>query len=127
MKRSPLQRKTPLNRGTSQLKRSWIKKKSNRNAIPQESRDAVSLRSNGECETAKPFMSPGQEIKLGRYMWNWCEGSAIALHHIERRRTGNHTPDNLLHVCKACHLHIHLNPAWAYDNGYMKRIGKLNV
>lgn len=49
-----------------------------------------------------------------------CTYKAEEIHHIKLRRFGDHTPKNLLHVCKACHIYIHNNPSKSYERGWLK-------
>lgn len=49
-----------------------------------------------------------------------CNGQAEQLHHRQMRsQGGEHTVENLIHVCHACHLYFHQNPGVSYDHGYL--------
>ncbi|TMB81329.1 MAG: HNH endonuclease, partial [Chloroflexi bacterium] len=41
----------------------------------------------------------------------WCQGKSkdpiLNVHHIESRKTGGDSPDNLITLCETCHDHIH--------------------
>jgi hypothetical protein len=41
----------------------------------------------------------------------WCQGKSkdpiLNVHHIESRKTGGDSPDNLITLCETCHTHIH--------------------
>lgn len=41
----------------------------------------------------------------------WCQGNSndpiLNVHHIESRKTGGDSPDNLITLCETCHDHIH--------------------
>jgi len=41
----------------------------------------------------------------------WCQGNSndpiLNVHHIESRKSGGDSPDNLITLCKTCHDHIH--------------------
>lgn len=41
----------------------------------------------------------------------WCQGTSkdviLNVHHIESRKTGGDSPDNLITLCKSCHTHLH--------------------
>lgn len=51
-----------------------------------------------------------------------CTGRATQRHHILRRsRGGGDEVENTTDACFNCHEHIHRNPAWAYENGWLKR------
>jgi hypothetical protein len=71
------------------------------NAIPTASRTAVAARSGGRCE--------------------WClVAEATDLHHLVARRTRDHSPENLIHLCRTHHSRAHANPAWAREVGLMR-------
>lgn len=46
-----------------------------------------------------------------KHTCQWCKGkskdSVLNVHHIESRRTGGDSPDNLITLCKTCHNKIH--------------------
>jgi len=46
-----------------------------------------------------------------RHVCQWCQGKSndpiLNVHHIESRKTGGDSPDNLLTLCKTCHDLIH--------------------
>lgn len=107
-------KRSPLKRSTKPIKRSPLKRRKNKNEIPQESRDAVALRSRDRCEFY--FLDTD-------HTFNDCKRIGTDLHHIEKRRGRNHSPENLLNLCREHHDYIHANPAWAYDNNYMKKMG----
>ena len=53
-----------------------------------------------------------------------CTGYGIHLHHVVRRAQGGHnSPDNLLHVCNACHSAIHHSPEKARECGFLRSRG----
>lgn len=73
-------------------------------------REAVRERSGGTCEAATER----------------CTRIAVHVHH-KAGRVGPdpHHPDRLLHVCLACHDHIHRNPEESYEAGWMlRRLGR---
>ncbi len=112
-RRTPMKRGKPLARGTTELKRTELKRGTT--PIPKVGRkgkaDAVSLR------RARPLV----EDRSG----GWCEfrirpvctGEAQHIHH---RQTGhaNHHPDALAHICFACHTAAHLDPD-RYEKGWL--------
>lgn len=51
-----------------------------------------------------------------------CAGRAVHRHHRRIRAQGG-TDDaaNTADLCGACHEHIHRNPAWAYEHGWLRR------
>jgi 5-methylcytosine-specific restriction endonuclease McrA len=76
--------------------------------IPAKVRAEVLERSQGLCEIAH-----GPHIHRADH-----------LHHVlMRSQGGKHTADNLLAVCSEAHRTIHLNPALAYERGWLKRSG----
>jgi 5-methylcytosine-specific restriction endonuclease McrA len=49
-----------------------------------------------------------------------CQGRAQHMHHVVlRSRGGSNDLSNLRAVCTACHDHIHANPRWATEHGFM--------
>lgn len=67
--------------------------------------DIAKGRSGGRCEAGAPG----------------CQWQASHVHHIAGRRIPDpHHPDNLLHVCEACHTHIHGHPEESRRNGWMR-------
>lgn len=53
-----------------------------------------------------------------------CTGRAEHAHHRRMRsHGGSDDPSNLVALCGACHDHIHLNPAWSYEHGWLLRAG----
>jgi len=54
-----------------------------------------------------------REYVLARdgHLCQWCKGKSkdtiLNVHHIERRKTGGNSPDNLLTLCETCHTLIH--------------------
>ena len=98
MKRTPLNRKSPLRRTP------FFRKPAKKSQVPPEIRDAVTARSGGLCE------------------WPSCPNPATDLHHKQMRsQGGKHTVDNLAHLCRGCHDRIHANPAQSYEAGWLIR------
>ena len=102
-------RRTPLKRGRSQLKRSRLNQRSAktkaRHAPGSEYNQAkadVRVRSGGRCE-----------IVAGTF----CTGVAHDPHH--RFPHGSDTAVNLLDTCRPCHDWVHAHPAVSYDNGWL--------
>lgn len=48
-------------------------------------------------------------------------GQATEIHHIQGRGENYLNEGTWLAVCHECHMYIHANPAWAYEQGYMER------
>lgn len=112
-------KRTPLKRGTTELKRTPIKRtamkrhrsasnlRSRNNKIPSSVRKAVVERSQARCEAT--------------YIIHDCAYIAVHMHHILLRSLGGkHTVDNLLHVCAPAHEAIHAKPAVSYELGYLR-------
>ena len=83
---------------------STIIPKSNTNQITVATRKQVHERSEGLCEAKT----------------NACTKYAEHIHHIKLRRSKDHSLDNLLNVCNACHTYIHLNPSKSYEAKWLK-------
>jgi hypothetical protein len=95
--KTPLRRKTPL-RNRHQGPKQYTKV-----------RGWVRDRAGGMCEAR----IDGVCIDRGEHA-----------HHLLRRSQGG--PDdmgNLIWVCAPCHGHIHANPAWAVENGLLRKRG----
>lgn len=111
MRRSAPLRRTPLRRGTSQLKRSRLNpvgKKAKREASDlARFRLAVAMRSGGWCEVNTPSCAPGRH-----------EGTQ-AHHRLMRSQGGTHDVENGLWVCSPGHLYVHANPAESYERGWL--------
>lgn len=70
----------------------------------EAAKPTVLLRSGGFCEARTPV----------------CTGFGQHVHHKAGRvGKGVNKPEMLLHVCFACHSHIHGNPAESYEHGWM--------
>lgn len=73
--------------------------------MPPVVAEAVEDRAEGMCEALIPGV---------------CNGRAEQLHHRQMRsQGGQHTVENLGHICHRCHDHIHKHPAWAYGAGWL--------
>src|SRR6266700_5402300 len=46
-----------------------------------------------------------------KHQCQWCQGKSkdpiLQVHHIESRKTGGDSPDNLMTLCEMCHDHLH--------------------
>lgn len=49
-----------------------------------------------------------------------CSTHELEAHHIQKRRFGNHSPENGLGCCPSCHLKIETNPKWAKEQGHSR-------
>lgn len=108
----PLERRTPLRAQPRRIGLSPVplaRARRRRPDIPSKARKAVKARSGGWCEA---------QIAAAA-----CSGRAHHMHHRRRRRFGDHTPENLLHVCWRCHRWIHGNVTWSLDRGYLLGAG----
>lgn len=102
MKRTPLVRRTPLKR--SPLRRARQSQKRKRpTGFTEGTKALVRRRSANQCEARSEA----------------CTHKAAHFHHRKLRRFGDHSEENCLHVCSACHLRIHDNPEIAYVMGWM--------
>lgn len=51
-----------------------------------------------------------------------CEWCGQHMHHRKlRSQGGEHTAENILFVCAACHHHLHMNTASSYERGLLVR------
>ncbi len=99
MKRTPLARRTPLQR------RSPLRSRGHR--IPRGIRQEVLDRANGRCEARI------REV---------CTIRAEHVHHLRpRSQGGKDDPAILVALCASCHGHVHRNPAWSYEHGWLWR------
>jgi hypothetical protein len=74
----------------------------------------VDQRSHGMCEAPLVWQD-----RFG------CEGQAVVHHHLLRRRSDvDDAPDNLAHLCLACHRAVHDNTGIAYEHGLLRRSGR---
>jgi hypothetical protein len=104
VKRSPLRRKTRLQSRTQLARHTGLRR---RRRDLGAARTAVRERAGGRCEAAIEGV---------------CTGSGAHAHHVLRRSQGGpDTPENLLWLCPPCHGHIHENPAWATEQGLLRR------
>jgi hypothetical protein len=112
----PLQRKTPMPRGTVGLRRTELARGSGlkrgksarlraREADLPAARDALRDRSGGVCE------------------WPGCTEPATDPHHrcIADRERGVHDPDRMADLCAGHHRHVHANPKQSYRDGWLIR------
>ena len=109
MKRTELKRKTPLKAKAVSLARTPMKRAKSRkqkrdDAELVRTRPLVLERSQGRCEA--------------RFVV--CTGIGQHVHHRQLRRTADHRPVNLLHVCLACHDYGHKLSS-RYDIGFLVR------
>jgi len=75
--------------------------------IPTKVRKALAERSGGWCE-----------VRVAEV----CVTRAVHAHHKRRadRPDDNHHEDRMLHCCFPCHHFLHLNPALAYQEGWLE-------
>lgn len=65
-------------------------------------------------ETREAVSSRSRNCEIGT-----CTELATDMHHRQRRREGNHTPANALHLCRAHHSWVHAHPAQARASGWI--------
>lgn len=115
--RKPLPRRTPLNRGTSQLKRTGFARKV---YVPGESKPKSGFKpkrlvrspewtayklANGKCELIGKF-PPGHEV-FNAPDWLW-QKKYDEIHHIMHGQAGRiDIPTNMIRICKPVHNWIH--------------------
>lgn len=100
----------PLPRGDKPMKRTAITKKPSKKKVDYEKElndltPELLKRSRGMCEARVSAQ---------------CSGRAEHRHHRKvGRRKGSNTIENLLHLCHACHSHIHLHVTESRELGYL--------
>lgn len=78
-----------------------------RQATLLEATEALIEWTGGRCQAQIPWV---------------CSGPGVVAHHRRRRSQGGSDDlSNLILLCDACHGHIHAEPAWAADAGYLLR------
>lgn len=119
---SVIQRRTPLKRGTSQLKRTPLRKVSKKRA------------KDGKIYSAKRkaflIAHPVCEVwlyQIGGITLDQLRGTHIdappstEVHHMAKRTGSNYLDESTwLAVCRENHIRIHENTAWARANGFLK-------
>lgn len=122
MKRSPLQRRTPLARGTSQLRRTqFVDHNVSRRQIVQ-AKFARAVRSQagdrGLCQGCPLIIPADQHATVDPFdLWHPGEHA----HHVTpKSRGGPNDPSNGAWVCARAHRWIHDNPAEAERLGLLK-------
>lgn len=134
MKRSPLQRKTPLKRGLSQLRRTPLKKKPSKGLRPrskkraaQESvyrkKAALFLQKHTHCKVCQDLGMTGAILELDTPNYRGIfqiPTPATEVHHMGRRH-GKWLLDERfwLPVCNPHHLFIEQHGDWAREHGYL--------
>lgn len=77
-------------------------KKASRVALLEE----LLMRCHGACEIASPV----------------CTGRGVHVHHALRKSQGGRdVPEHTRLTCGPCHLHLHANPAEAFERGWLLR------
>lgn len=99
-RKTPLKRNTPIRTRSKLLRRTrtrdWIKVKRH-----------VLDRADHRCEARIEGV---------------CLGRARDAHHLVLRSQGGpDEPWNLASLCRPCHEHVHQNPAWSYEHGWLRR------
>lgn len=100
MKRTPLQRRTPLKAGKGLDRRTRLRAKPSRRARPDEP------------------LEPWCQIAVKGV----CTGYSQHRHHVQRRAAqGGDAATNTIDCCLPCHAFVHANPAISYAHGWLKR------
>lgn len=104
MKRTPLYRKTPLRR-SGRMPRGKPPKRSKRDRAWD---DARQMRLDIDQHTCQAH-------------WRHECWGGLHVHHIKRRSQGG-TDEmfNLVTLCLVAHEHVHANPAWSREHGYLR-------
>lgn len=101
-----MNRRTPLKRGSSKLKRSRLR--------PVSQKQASKLREYSALRRVYLAQNPTCQI---------CHRNpATEVHHVRKRGRNLTNAATFLAVCggpKGCHAKIHGMPAWARENGYL--------
>lgn len=133
----PLARKTPLSQGDKGLSRGTPLARGDKplTARTPLARTAPMPRTSSQPKTAKPA-KPGVTAKTRAIVLARCAGrceacgkllgqSGVDLHHRQRRRSGDHSPANLVALHPTCHTiapeAVHQRPAWARERGLIVR------
>jgi hypothetical protein len=121
-----IQRKTPLKRGTSQLKRTPLRKVSKKRAkdgkIYSAKRKAF-LESHPICQVwlAEHAAQVFRELIMDGEAMIYTKYRSTDIHHMAKRTGSNYLDESTwLAVCRENHDRIHNNPAWARANGFLK-------
>ena len=81
-------------------------RRKNKNRMPPEVAAVVVERAGGTCEIMHPDAG--------------CNFQAEQVHHRQMRsQGGQHTVENMVHICHLCHGWVHRNPAYSYDQGWL--------
>lgn len=113
-------KKSPLKRGTSQLKRTPLKRtpmkrtKTRSQSDYDRELDAMKVdvirRSKGNCEAVGPRFLPldGSMDATAKALIEGCTGHGVHVHHRKyRSRGGTNSLENLINICLNCHDWIH--------------------
>lgn len=107
MARTSIKRSAPMPAHDRHLTGKAKPKRPATDQVPEAVRTQVRYRSGGRCEAS---------------IADVCTGRAEHQHHVVTRgRGGQHTAQNLLDVCGACHRHVHAHPVWATEHGFLAR------
>ena len=104
LRKAWLARKTPLKRSSKPLRRTRIRRVSKKRAKDMKSYSLLRegfLMANPTCMVC--YESPATEV-----------------HH--KRKRGKHylDVDTWLSTCRECHMHIHSDPSWAKERGFLE-------
>ena len=103
-----------------------MRQRSAKKAAKDRELDAVTpllvVRSGGRCEFVAECYDDirCEDSTVHYYVDIRCDRPAVHRHHIRMRsQGGDHSLENLLHVCNHHHRFIHLAPKWSYEHGYL--------
>ena len=84
------------------------RRRKKKNRIPRDVAEIVAERAQGMCEIMDPQTG--------------CNGRAEHMHHRKlRSQGGEHTVENLVHICSTCHDYVHRHPAISHTMGWIVR------
>ena len=117
MKRTPLTRRTPLNRGDSTLRRTPLKQVSKKRRSQQAARRQFvhdTLQARPVCQ-AGPLVTTVDRT-------HQCQRTATDVHEVLTRARGGDilSPDNVRALCRACHDWVHNHPHDATHLGLLE-------
>lgn len=140
-RRTPLRPKTPLKQGSSQLKRTPLKRKPASDAAQAAEFRRVVLGRSDRCQVGAPGCAvravagarrkrvefpPSVRAEVRRRAGDRCERCRVApidhFHHrLMRSQGGGGTIENCAGFCLGCHERVHLQPAESYSAGWLIR------
>ena len=128
MKRTPLERKTPLKRTAFRVDPAKAKPLKARSALERTPMKQGRSRKQRRDAAALALVTPALRARSGNKCEAWfpgCTRTATHRHHRQSRRRGDHRLVNLLHVCGDCHAFGHAHPEMSYKIGFLVKANGL--